>query len=87
MALELVDAIRGDFDRIDDGHTSTVLCYIGYNWELEASYFVAAALSPYDDYFEYSFTVIERRDNAEREMTSGLETVGLLSKADRVERG
>ena len=84
MEFEIADPIRGSFDRIDDGHTSTVLCYLGYNSEFETSYFVAAALSPYDDHFEYSFTVIERRDNAEREMTSGLATLGLFSKADRI---
>ena len=51
---------------------------------METSYFVAATLSPYDDYFEYSFTVIERSGNTEREITSGLATVGLFSKADRI---
>jgi hypothetical protein len=44
---------------------------------------VSVALSPFGDDVEYSFTVVERKNDQERLFTSGLETKDIFGKGDR----
>src|SRR3974377_35790 len=84
MAFQFVHPDESEFEFIEEDGESTVLAYVGHDPDTDASYFVAATLSPFGDEVEYSFTVIERKGDQERQFTSGLETKGFFEKIDRI---
>ncbi len=83
MAFQFVQLDTDDYECIEEGGESTVLAYVGYDPDTEASYFVATTLSPFDGEVEYSFTIIERTGDQDRQFNSGLETKHIFLKLDR----
>ena len=80
MAFQFVG---DEFEYIEEESESTVLAYLGYDSDADASYFAAVTLSPFDDYVEYTFTVIRHREDNDEPFTSGLATKGFFEEADR----
>ena len=83
MAFQFVQLDTDDFECIEEDGESTVLAYMGHDPDIDASYFVAATLSPFDDHVEYGFTTIERKGGEDRKFNSGLETKDIFVKPDR----
>jgi hypothetical protein len=83
MAFQFVQPDAEDFELIEEDGESAVVAYVGHDPDTEASYFVSVALSPFGDDVEYSFTVVERKNDQERLFTSGLETKDIFGKVDR----
>ena len=73
-----------DFELIEEDGESFVVAYVGADTDTGFTYYAATALSPFFDYVEYSFYIVERWPNGtERQFDSGQETKGVFNEADR----
>jgi hypothetical protein len=83
MAFEFVHPHSDDFDFYEENGEAGVRAYVGCDSVTGCSYYILTTLSPFDDHVEYSFTVVERKDDDERQFTSGLETRNFFGGTDR----
>ena len=60
------------------------MAYVGRDEETDSAYYVSAALSPFDDAVEFTFSVIRRVNDAENQYLSEIATKGPIpDPADR----
>ena len=84
MAFHFVQSDEYEYLEDDEESEYSVLAYLGADPDTGASYYASAMLSPHGADVEYSFSVIERINDEERLLTSGLETQEIFQdQADR----